>query len=58
MPRLKLQSKAFLALAALLVALLLLFIGFSRLGLQRGLGPYMAEVELAGMDWLAERLSL
>lgn len=56
MPRLKLQHKAFFALALLLVALLVLFIGFSRLGLQRGLGPYMAEVELGGMDWLAERL--
>ncbi|MGB3072073.1 MAG: ATP-binding protein [Ottowia sp.] len=58
MRRLKLQSKAFIALAALLAALLVLFVGFSRLGLQRGLGPYMAEVELAGMDWLADRLTL
>ena len=46
LPRLKLQHKAFFALAVLLVALLLVFLGFSRLGLQRGLGPYMAEVEL------------
>lgn len=56
LPRLKLQHKAFFALAVLLVALLLVFLGFSRLGLQRGLGPYMAEVELTGMDGLAERL--
>ena len=39
LPRLKLQHKAFFALAVLLVALLLVFLGFSRLGLQRGLGP-------------------
>ncbi len=51
-----LHRKAFLALAALLVALLLIFAGFSRLGLQRGLGPYVAEIELARMGWLAERL--
>lgn len=56
MPHLTLHRKAFLALAALLVALLLIFAGFSRLGLQRGLGPYVAEIELARMDWLAERL--
>lgn len=56
-PRLKLQHKAFFALAVLLVAMLLVFLGFSRLGLQRGLGPYMAEVELTGMDGLAERLA-
>ncbi|PJI98271.1 two-component system sensor histidine kinase BaeS [Acidovorax sp. 69] len=53
---LTLHRKAFMALAALLVALLLIFAGFSRLGLQRGLGPYVAEIELARMDWLAERL--
>ncbi len=56
LPRLTLHSKAFITLAALLVALLLIFAGFSRLGLQRGLGPYVAEIELARMDWLAERL--
>ena len=56
MPHLTLHRKAFLALAALLAALLLIFAGFSRLGLQRGLGPYVAEIELARMDWLAERL--
>lgn len=56
MPLLTLHRKAFIALAALLVALLLIFAGFSRLGLQRGLGPYVAEIELARMSWLAERL--
>lgn len=56
MPHLTLHRKAFIALAALLVALLLIFAGFSRLGLQRGLGPYVAEIELARMGWLAERL--
>ena len=55
-PHLTLHRKAFIALAALLLALLLIFVGFSRLGLQRGLGPYVAEIELARMDWLAERL--
>lgn len=56
MPRLTLQSKAFLALSILLVVLLALFMGFSRLGLQRGLGPYIAEIELGRLDWLAGRL--
>lgn len=56
LPPLTLHRKAFIALAALLVALLLIFAGFSRLGLQRGLGPYVAEIELARMGWLAERL--
>ena len=56
LPRLTLQRKAFIALAALLVVLVLLFAGFSRWALQRGLGPYVAGVELARMDWLAERL--
>ncbi|PUA96158.1 two-component system sensor histidine kinase BaeS [Acidovorax sp. 107] len=55
-PHLTLHRKAFIALAALLLTLLLIFVGFSRLGLQRGLGPYVAEIELARMDWLAERL--
>ncbi len=57
MPRLTLQRKVFLALAVLLVLLLLIFAGFSRLGLQRGLGPYVAEIELSRMDWLARRLA-
>jgi len=54
--RLTLQSKAFIALAVMLVVLLLVFLGFSRWALQRGLGPYVAEIELARMDWLADRL--
>ena len=56
MPRLTLQSKAFIALSILLAVLLALFMGFSRLGLQRGLGPYIAEIELGRLDWLAVRL--
>ncbi|MFT4195328.1 ATP-binding protein [Ottowia sp.] len=40
----------------MLVVLVLLFAGFSRWALQRGLGPYVASIELARMDWLAERL--
>lgn len=56
MPTLTLQRKAFLALAAMLVAMLAIFLGFSRLGLQRSLGEYVAEIEISRMDWLAERL--
>ncbi|MDR2334707.1 MAG: HAMP domain-containing protein [Burkholderiaceae bacterium] len=56
MRRLSLQTKAFIALTILLAVMMALFIGFSRLGLQRGLGPYVAEIELARMDWLAYRL--
>ncbi|MDM0017699.1 ATP-binding protein [Variovorax saccharolyticus] len=56
MPRLTLFRKIFLALAVLLLALLLIFASFSWLGLQRGLGPYVAEVELRRMDWFAEIL--
>lgn len=56
MPRLTLQSRLFIALTALLVALLLIFAAFSRIGLQQGLGPYVAEIELARMDTLARRL--
>lgn len=56
MPRLTLQRKVFLALTALMVALLLIFVGLSRFGLQRGLADFVAEVELSRMDWLARRL--
>jgi two-component system sensor histidine kinase BaeS len=56
MPRLTLSRKIFFALAALLVALLLIFSGFSIFGLQRGMGPYVAEIEIRRMDWLAQLL--
>ncbi|CAN5288286.1 ATP-binding protein [soil metagenome] len=56
MPRLTLSRKVFLALATLLVLLLLVFAGFSILALQRGIGPYVAEVEIRRMDWLADIL--
>ncbi len=56
MPRPTLARKVFLALACMLVALLLVFVALSRLGLQRGLGAYVAEIELSRMDWLATRL--
>lgn len=56
MPRLTLQRKFFLALTILLAALLLVFVGLSRLGLQRSLGDYVAEIELTRMDWLTLRL--
>ncbi len=56
MPRLTLQRKFFIALVVLLLALLAVFVGLSRLSLQRGLGTYVAEIELSRMDWLAKRL--
>lgn len=56
--RLTLQRKLLLAFAALLVALLAIFVGLSRVGLQRGLGDYVAEIELSRMDWLARRLEV
>ncbi|CAN5841961.1 ATP-binding protein [soil metagenome] len=56
MPRLTLSRKIFFALAALLVVLLLIFSGFSILGLQRGMGPYVAEIEIRRMEWLAQLL--
>ncbi|WP_326542691.1 ATP-binding protein [Pseudorhodoferax sp.] len=57
MPRLTLHAKVFAALTALLAVLLLAFAAFSRIGLQQGLGPYVAEIELARMDGLAQRLA-
>ncbi len=56
LPQPTLARKVFLALACLLMALLLVFVGLSRLGLQRSLGDYVAEIELSRMDWLATRL--
>ena len=56
MPRLRLtlSRKIFLALAALLIVLLLSFAGLSILALQRGLGAYVAEIEIRRMDWLSQ----
>jgi len=56
MPRLTLSRKIFLALAALLIVLLLSFVGFSIIALQRGLGAYVAEIEIRRMDWLSQLL--
>ncbi|OUM02567.1 ATP-binding protein [Variovorax sp. JS1663] len=56
MPRLTLTRKIFFALATLLVLLLLISAGFSIFALQRGLGPYVAEIEIRRMDWLAQLL--
>lgn len=56
LPRLTLSRKIFLALATLLVVLLAIFTGFSIFGLQRDLGPYVAEIQIRRMDWLAEKL--
>ncbi|MFT4268028.1 MAG: ATP-binding protein [Xenophilus sp.] len=54
--RLTLSRKIFLALATMLVVLLLTFAAFSILGLQRGLGSYVAEIEISRMNSLAQRL--
>lgn len=54
--RLTLSRKVFLALATLLVLLLLIFTSFSIVGLQRGLGTYVAEIQIRRMNWLAEAL--
>jgi two-component system sensor histidine kinase BaeS len=52
------QRKVLLALVALTLALLAVFIGLSRWGLQRSLGDYVAEIELQRMDWFALKLEL
>ncbi|MCG2592334.1 ATP-binding protein [Ramlibacter sp. XY19] len=54
--RLTLQRKVFLALTLLLLLLLSLFVATSRLALQRGIGPYVAEIELSRLDWVAANL--
>ena len=50
------KTRLFLALAALLLAMLLGFAGLSRVALQRSLGQYTAEVEIGRLSWLAGRL--
>ncbi len=56
MPRLTLTRKLFLALATLLLTLLVAFAVSSMLSLRSGLGPYVAEIEIRRLSWLAERL--
>ncbi len=56
MPHLTLSRKIFLALAALLIVLLISFAGLSIIALQRGLGSYVAEIEIRRMDWLSQTL--
>lgn len=56
MPHLTLSRKIFLALAALLIVLLISFAGLSIIALQRGLGSYVAEIEIRRMDWLTQLL--
>ena len=56
MPHLTLSRKIFLALAALLIVLLISFAGLSIIALQRGLGSYVAEIEIRRMDWLSQVL--
>ena len=51
-----LQRKVLLVLVSLVVALLLVLVGLSVWGLQRNLGDYAADIELARMDWFARRL--
>ncbi|MBT0571735.1 HAMP domain-containing protein [Curvibacter sp. CHRR-16] len=51
-----LQRKLMLALLGFSLSLLLGFVGFSYWGLQRGLSSYVADVELARLDWLVSRL--
>ena len=50
------KTRLFLALAALLLAMLLGFAGLSRVALQRSLGQYTAEIEIGRLSWLAGRL--
>src|SRR3978361_1058824 len=54
--RLTLERKLFIALALLLLLLLSMFIGFSRVALQRWIGPYVAEIELSRLDWMVGNL--
>ena len=57
MLRLTLPRKLFLALATVLVVLLLAFAGLTRLGLQRSLGSFVADIEITRMDWLLQGLA-
>ena len=54
--RLSLQTKYFVATALMLVTVLALFVALSRVGLQRGIGPYVAEIELSRLDWMVGNL--
>ena len=56
LPSMSFKTRMFLALAALLLAMLLGFAGLSRVALQRSLGQYTAEVEMGRLSWLAGRL--
>jgi two-component system sensor histidine kinase BaeS len=50
------RTRLFLALVLLLLALLALFAGLSRLALQQSLGQYAAEIEIGRLGWLERRL--
>ena len=52
----RLQTRVFLALTLLLLGLLLGFAGFSYWSLQRGLGPYVAQIELGRLEYLESQL--
>lgn len=56
MIRLTIQSKVFLATLALAAAMTLLLIGLTRWSLESGFSRYVAEAEMARLDWLVERL--
>lgn len=53
---LTLRRKILLALTALTLTLLVVFIGLLRWGLHRNLGDYVAEIELGRLDWFANKL--
>lgn len=58
-PRLRftrLQTRVLLAMVLLLLGLLLCFTGFSYWSLQRGLGGYVAQIELGRLEYLESQL--
>lgn len=56
MSSLRLRTRVFLALSLLLLGLLLGFGVFSYWSLQRGLGPYVAQIELGRLEYLENQL--
>ena len=52
----RLQTRVLLAMVLLLLGLLLGFAGFSYWSLQRGLAPYVAQVELGRLEYLESQL--
>ena len=52
----RLQTRVLLAMVLLLLGLLLGFAGFSYWSLQRGLAPYVAQIELGRLEYLENQL--